>query len=121
MYSNNTYSSVTSDLGRLHLGSGSSPQQYSPGGGKKVAPVVPPKPKKSGGIGAHHQHNKEDTPKPVSLHPSLPPFSPVSPIIYHELLLWGCHGLHDTAVPSGAERTKARKKRRRRRGLRRFA
>lgn len=53
MYSNNTYSSVTSDLGRLHLGSGSSPQQYSPGGGKKVAPIVPPKPKKSGGIGAH--------------------------------------------------------------------
>ena len=53
MYSNNTYSSVTSDLGRLHLGSSGSPQQYSPGGGKKVAPLVPPKPKKGGGIGAH--------------------------------------------------------------------
>nr|XP_053629780.1 uncharacterized protein LOC128686763 [Cherax quadricarinatus] len=44
----NTYSNVTEELGRLHLGSPTS-QQYSPGGGKKVAPLVPPKPKKSSG------------------------------------------------------------------------
>nr|XP_045613280.1 thyroid receptor-interacting protein 6-like isoform X2 [Procambarus clarkii] len=44
----NTYSNVTEELGRLHLGN-TSTQQYSPGGGKKVAPLVPPKPKKNHG------------------------------------------------------------------------
>ncbi|KAK7085957.1 hypothetical protein SK128_005872 [Halocaridina rubra] len=52
MYNNNSqYSNVTEELSRLHL-THVTPQQYSPSGGKKIGPVVPPKPKKPGG--QHH-------------------------------------------------------------------
>ena len=44
----NTYSNVTDEMSRLHLApSPQQMQQHSPGGGRKMAPVVPPKPKKS--------------------------------------------------------------------------
>ncbi|KAK3874112.1 hypothetical protein Pcinc_020947, partial [Petrolisthes cinctipes] len=43
------YSNVSDELGRLHI-SHSTPPHYSPtGGGRKVAPLVPPKPRKPGG------------------------------------------------------------------------
>ncbi|XP_063599902.1 thyroid receptor-interacting protein 6-like isoform X1 [Penaeus indicus] len=59
---NNTYSNVTEELSRLHL-SNATPQQYSPGIGKKIGPVVPPKPKKPppqhGHASALHQEGQE--------------------------------------------------------------
>lgn len=55
----NQYSNVAEELSRLHLNN-ASPQRYSPGGGKKVGPEVPPKPKKSGGVPHSQMHILED-------------------------------------------------------------